>query len=60
MEPLGVERKLTTILALDMVSYRRFMSADGASMRFAINNAFDLMHVGESIRTLVVSLSLNG
>ena len=43
-----------------MVGFRGFMSANEVAIHLAIDNASDLMNVGESIRTLVVSLSLNG
>ncbi len=54
MEPLGIEPRLITIIAADIVGYNRLMSADEAGMIFAINNAFDLMHAGESIRSVIV------
>ena len=35
MEPLGVERRLTSILAARMAGYSRSMSADEVGMLFA-------------------------
>jgi hypothetical protein len=54
MEPLGDERRLTSILAAGIVGCSRFMSADQAGMLFAITHTPDLTHAGEIIRSLVV------
>ena len=54
MEPLGVERRLTSILAARMVGNSCPMSADSAGMLSAIPNAIDMAYTGESIRSVVV------
>jgi hypothetical protein len=55
MEPLGIEGRLTSILAAGIVGCGRVTSAEEANMLFAVTNAFDLIHAGESIRPLVGS-----
>ena len=54
MEPLGVARRPTSILAAGIVGYSRFVSAEEAGMPFAFADAFDLIHEGENVRSLVV------